>query len=201
MAGYYSTSVGESDIFEAIKGEVLICLRDFLVDKLATDKIITYLRSKRILDQSDEEDIRAERTTIQKNSKLLDLVDSRGSEGFDQFCHAIRERCTGQGFILEKILLEFEKRKRELNPKGFPPATFNGSISIQTSDPKLTVVIPGLPESHQVDLSNLPCPGDPGAPVPPDELENNPTQVMSHCPSPSTGLPSYTSDSPPPYSE
>ncbi|XP_029182746.2 uncharacterized protein LOC114950765 isoform X2 [Acropora millepora] len=167
MAGYYSTSVGESDIFEAIKGEVLIYLRDFLVDKLATDKIITYLRSKRILDQSDEEDIRAERTTIQKNSKLLDLVDSRGSE----------------------------------DPKGFPPATFNGSISIQTSDPKLTVVIPGLPESHQVDLSNLPCPGDPGAPVPPDELENNPTQVMSHCPLPSTGLPSYTSDSPPPYSE
>lgn len=117
MDGYYSTSVGESDIFEAIKGEVLIYLRDFLVDKLATDKIITYLRSKRILDQSDEEDIRAERTTIQKNSKLLDLVDSRGSEGFDQFCHAIRERCTGQGFILEKILLEFEKRKRELSKK------------------------------------------------------------------------------------
>lgn len=115
MAGYYSTSVEESDIFEAIKREVLIDLRDWLVGKLATDKIITYLRSKRILDQFDEEHIRAERTTMEKNSKLLDLVDSRGSPGFDQFCHAIRERCTGQGFILEKILIEFEKRKQELS--------------------------------------------------------------------------------------
>lgn len=63
-----------------------------------------------------------------------------------------------------------------------PPSTFNGGISIQTTDPKLTVVIPGIPESHQVDLNNLPCPGDPGAPVPPDELENNPTQgsFISH---------------------
>lgn len=113
MATNYPTSVQESDIYEAIKRDVLIDLRDWLVEKLSTDKIVTYLRSRRVLDQYDEEDIRAERTTIQKNAKLLDLVDSRGSTGFDQFCHAIRERCTGQAFLLDKILIEFEKRKQE----------------------------------------------------------------------------------------
>lgn len=113
MAANYLTSVQESDIYEAIKRDVLIDLRDWLVEKLSIDKIIPYLRSKRILDQYDEENIRAERTTIQKNGKLLDLVDSRGSTGFDQFCHAIKERCTGQEFVLDKILIEFEKRKQE----------------------------------------------------------------------------------------
>ena len=33
-----------------------------------------------------------------------------------------------------------------------------------------------MPETHQVDLNNLPGPGDPGAPVPPDELDNDPAQ-------------------------
>ena len=113
MAANYLTSVQESDIYEAIKRDVLIDLRDWLVEILSIDKIIPYLRSKRILDQYDEENIRAEKTTIQKNGKLLDLVDSRGSTGFDQFCHAIKERCTGQRFILDKILIEFEKRKEE----------------------------------------------------------------------------------------
>ena len=113
MAANYLTSVQESDIYEAIKRDVLIDLRDWLVEKLSIDKIIPYLRSKRILDQYDEENIRAEKTTIQKNGKLLDLVDSRGSTGFDQFCHAIKERCTGQEFVLDKILIEFEKRKQE----------------------------------------------------------------------------------------
>ena len=47
--------------------------------------------------------------------------------------------------------------------------------------------------SHQVDLSNLPCPGDPGAPVPPDELENNPTQgsFISHIYSRSISMEFY----------
>ena len=113
MAANYLTPVQESDLYEAIKRDVLIDLRDWLVRKLSIDHIIPYLRSKRILDQYDEENIRAEKTTIQKNSKLLDLVDSRGSKGFDQFCHAIKERCTGQVFVLDKILIEFEKRKQE----------------------------------------------------------------------------------------
>lgn len=62
-----------------------------------------------------------------------------------------------------------------------PPVTFNRSISSHVEDPKLVVVVTGTgtPESHEVDLNNLPGPGDPGAPVPPDELDSNPAQGFS----------------------
>lgn len=113
MAANYPTSAEENDLYEAIKCDVLIDLRDWLVGKLATDKIVLYLRSKRVLDQNDEEIIRAGITTTQKNSKLLDILETRGSRGFDQFCHAIRERCTGQEYVLDKILIEFDRKKEE----------------------------------------------------------------------------------------
>ena len=45
--------------------------------------------------------------------RFVPTLDSRGSTGFDQFCQAIGERCTGQQFILDKILIQFEKRKQE----------------------------------------------------------------------------------------
>lgn len=59
-------------------------------------------------------------------------------------------------------------------PKDSPPSNFN-SISNPSEDPKLLVVT-GIPGTDQVDLNNLPGPGDPGAPVPPDEIDNNPAQ-------------------------
>ena len=37
-------------------------------------------------------------------------------------------------------------------------------------------MVTGIPGTDEVDLNNLPGPGDPGAPVPPDEIDNNPAQ-------------------------
>ena len=37
-------------------------------------------------------------------------------------------------------------------------------------------MVSGIPGTDEVDLNNLPGPGDPGAPVPPDEIDNNPAQ-------------------------
>ena len=37
-------------------------------------------------------------------------------------------------------------------------------------------MVTGIPGTDEVDLNNLPGPGDPGAPVPPDETDNNPAQ-------------------------
>lgn len=59
-------------------------------------------------------------------------------------------------------------------PKDSPPSNFN-SVSNPSEDPKLLVVT-GIPGTDEVDLNNLPGPGDPGAPVPPDEIDNNPAQ-------------------------
>ncbi|XP_073242618.1 B-cell lymphoma/leukemia 10-like [Porites lutea] len=199
MAANFPTSALEYELYERIKCEVLEDLRDWLVPKLRTDKIITYLRSKRVFDLDDQELINAQTTTRRSNSMLLDFVIERGSTAFDQFCHAIRENCTGQAHVLEKILIEFERRKQEQIPKDSPPSNFN-SISNPSEDPKLLVVT-GIPGTDEVDLNNLPGPGDPGAPVPPDEIDNNPAQAHQTSQGANIPPPSYSSESPPPYSE
>ena len=59
--------------------------------------------------------------------------------------------------------------------KELPPAEppgLDGGLSPPCDDPKLVVMVTGLaPDTCEVDLNNLPGPGDPGAPIPPDEIE------------------------------
>lgn len=47
-----------------------------------------------------------------------------------------------------------------------PPANLHRSISNPSEDSKLVVMVTGV-----TDEDNLPSPGDPGAPVPPDEAD------------------------------
>lgn len=62
---------------------------------------------------------------------------------------------------------------KELPPT--EPPDLDGGLSPPCDDPKLVVMVTGLaPDTCEVDLNNLPGPGDPGAPIPPDEIE--PTQ-------------------------
>lgn len=61
-------------------------------------------------------------------------------------------------------------------PKDLLPPNFHGGISSPSEDPKLVVMVTGVPGPNQVDLNNLPGPGDPGAPVPPDETESSSDQ-------------------------
>ncbi len=113
MAAANSTSALESEIYWSIKNEVLIELRDLLVDKLQVEKIITYLRSKRVLDKVDAENINAEKTETKRREKFLDILSDKGPSGFDQFCHAIREKGVGQQYLLDIILTTFDKKKQE----------------------------------------------------------------------------------------
>jgi len=47
-----------------------------------------------------------------------------------------------------------------------PPANLQRDISSPSEDSKLVVMVTGV-----TDVDNLPSPGDPGAPVPPDEVD------------------------------
>lgn len=59
---------------------------------------------------------------------------------------------------------------KELPPT--EPPDLDGGLSPPCDDPKLVVMVTGLaPDTCEVDLNNLPGPGDPGAPIPPDEIE------------------------------
>lgn len=113
MAAANSTSALESEIYWSIKNEVLIELRDLLVEKLQVERIITYLRSKRVLDKIDAENINAERTETKRREKFLDILSDKGPSGFDQFCHAIREKGVGQQYLLDIILTTFDRKKQE----------------------------------------------------------------------------------------
>jgi len=51
-------------------------------------------------------------------------------------------------------------------PKEPPPANLHRNISSASDDSKLVVMVTGV-----TDMDNLPSPGDPGAPMPPDEVD------------------------------
>ena len=47
-----------------------------------------------------------------------------------------------------------------------PPPALHRNISSPSEDSKLVVMVTGV-----TDMDNLPSPGDPGAPIPPDEVD------------------------------
>ena len=106
-------SVSESEIYWDIKLEVLTELRNYLCKNLPPDKIINYLRSKRVFDVEDAEEIKAENTPTKQRGKLLDILMTKGPTGFDEFCRAINSQCTGQKHILQKILDTLDEKKRD----------------------------------------------------------------------------------------
>jgi len=84
--------------------------------------------------------------------------------------------------------------------KELPPASLHRNISSPSEDSKLVVMVTGV-----TDLDNLPSPGDPGAPMPPDEVDaetgHHRPQTHQANSAPNTPPPSYSSDLPPPYTE
>lgn len=113
MAANISTSALESEVYWSLKNEVLIELRDLLVDKLQYEKTMSYLRSKRVFDRRDQEDIEAERGPTRRKEKFLDILSDKGPTAFDHFCHAIGKKCTGQQHLLDIILTTFDRKKQE----------------------------------------------------------------------------------------
>ena len=64
-------------------------MRENLVRDLQQDRLFAFLRSKRVFDQEDCEEINYERTTRKKNEAFLDILRKRGQSGFDYFCEAL----------------------------------------------------------------------------------------------------------------
>ena len=85
------------DILERNRVEIVQCLqldRTFLFD---------YLRSKAVFDMGDCDLVHAEKTREQKAGKLLDILMTKGDEGYSHFIDAIQllnphlfEKITGE---------------------------------------------------------------------------------------------------------
>ena len=113
MAFNVMTSALESEVYWSLKNEVLIELRELLVDKLQYEKTLDYLRSKRVFDRADCDEIEAERTPTKKRAKFLDILGDKGPTAFDQLCFAIQKKCKGQEYLLDIILTTFDRKKQE----------------------------------------------------------------------------------------
>ena len=79
--------------------------RDYLCKTLRLTIHVTYLRSKSILSRDDDDEIKAETTNRKKNEKFLDILSTKGSRGYNEFCNAIISEGT-TGHVLEKLNTE-----------------------------------------------------------------------------------------------
>ena len=100
-----------SEIYEQWKQEILTDQRDYLVKYLDATKFMAFLRSKDILDEEDEQKIRAEPVRKTQAELFLDMISHRKGRGFDMLCEAILNHGTGQLFLFDRLLESFEFKR------------------------------------------------------------------------------------------
>ncbi|KAL3871522.1 hypothetical protein ACJMK2_039515 [Sinanodonta woodiana] len=101
------------DLILDLKIQVLEEKRAELCKNLTAIEHFPYLRSKYILTLEDEEVIKQELTSKQKNSKFLDLLIKRGPKAFDELVKSILEIKT-QVFLAEMLNKTYEEKRRML---------------------------------------------------------------------------------------
>lgn len=89
--------------------EVLEFEHDALVRDLEPREYFSYLRSKRVLDGNDCEEVLAERTRRGQCERFLDLMSRRGSTGFVTLCDALMKRK-----VQVHLVTKLNKRMAEL---------------------------------------------------------------------------------------
>lgn len=101
----------ESDL-ESIKYNVLVHQRRQLVDNVDPRRFLTYLRSKFVIDERDCDEIRSTRSRSASVEVFLDILATKGQQGYDEFCNAILHDQT-QVFLLTSMnqTLEILKAK------------------------------------------------------------------------------------------
>ncbi|KAM5149039.1 B-cell lymphoma/leukemia 10 [Mantella aurantiaca] len=112
----------EDDMAE-IKREAIEYLRHYLCDKLIAERHFDYLRSNRILNKDDAEEIMNQSTSSKRAGELLDRL-AKNPKGLDKLIESIKLLGT-QDFLIDKItdeVLRLKNKKME-SYKGFCPST------------------------------------------------------------------------------
>ena len=91
----------ESDL-ESIKYNVLVHLRRQLVENVDPRRFLTFLRSKYVIDERESDEIRSMRSRSASAEVFLDILATKGQEGYDEFCQAILHDQT-QTFLLTSM--------------------------------------------------------------------------------------------------
>lgn len=98
------------DYLEKCKIETMVQLRSYFNENTDVDDHIDFLRSERILNQSDAEEINSLITSRKKADILLDKIIKKGGKGFDAICKSLLHNRV-QLFLLEKLNKTFEELK------------------------------------------------------------------------------------------
>ena len=105
----------EQEDLDLIKKAVLIHHRRLLVDSIdpVSGKHLPHLRSKFILDEKDEEEIRAPVSRSERTEVFLDKLGRKGAAGYDEFCESLcRDRT--QLFLLNAMTKTVELLKHKV---------------------------------------------------------------------------------------
>ena len=117
-----STTLLDEDHMAEIKQLVLELLRKTLVENLYPDRFTCYLRSRRVMDEEDCDEIKGSRTRTKSAEQFIDILRRKGSRGYDEFCCALREEGT-QIFLLRDMNKTLEFLKNKKRQQGIPSVT------------------------------------------------------------------------------
>eukprot|EP00920_Eleutheroschizon_duboscqi_P022704 GHVT01055298.1.p1 GENE.GHVT01055298.1~~GHVT01055298.1.p1 ORF type:complete len:166 (-),score=5.73 GHVT01055298.1:505-1002(-) len=134
-------NMSTEDILCDLKIKILNDLRHQLCKDILVQRHFSYLRSKYVLTQQDEQMILHECTDPDRASKFLDILCQKGSKGFDSFCESLREDQT-QIHLLKKLHIELELGMKDL----FDDTDLDSNLQ---SDP---------PDSPEINCIELPLP-------------------------------------------
>lgn len=99
-----STPSISADDLSDLKRQVLEASRKILVENVDAPRFLPYFRSRFVLDQRECDQIKAcsRQSRYDGAEKLLDALLTKGSHGYDHFCHAIMYDRT-QMFLLTTL--------------------------------------------------------------------------------------------------
>lgn len=114
-----------------IKKDVLTRMRHYLCDKIRAERHLDYLRSRRILNRDDAEEIGCRTTQTKRTAMLLDML-AENPRGLDALIDSIREQ-RSQNFIIAKITDEVQKAKNEKMESLQAGASSSPSVGVVSS--------------------------------------------------------------------
>lgn len=119
MASKSLATVARDDDLAELKCHVLESLREILVKNINPTKFLPYLRSKFVVDAYESDTIKncCSKSVFEGADKLIDVLCTKGSKGYDEFCQAILHEET-QIYLLKALNTRLEhikhlKMKRE----------------------------------------------------------------------------------------
>ncbi|XP_018417370.1 PREDICTED: B-cell lymphoma/leukemia 10 [Nanorana parkeri] len=99
----------DEDDMADIKRDAIERLRHYLCDKLIAERHFDYLRSNRILNKDDTEEIMSQTTSSKRAGELLDRL-AKNPKGLDKLIESIKQLRT-QDFLIDKITDEVLRLK------------------------------------------------------------------------------------------